>query len=288
MSTSQLAKRLGITQQAVSDLERREKDGRATIGALAKAARAMGGELVYAIVPTRNLDEMLQHQARTTAQSRLNRVAHSMGLEGQSTSAEEQERQVAELAAELLAHPRRLWEDEGLIPPHITTRGELNAWEQANILRAQEWLVTRRSKSPVIDIAFLLELHRRMFSETWEWAGEFRKTMKNLGVAPELVPERTQNLLDDVQYWLDHEAYPIDEIAARFHHLLVAIHPFPNGNGRHARLMVDALLRQVGASPFSWGAASLDVEGAIRKRYIGALQAADAGDYAPLLSLIRT
>jgi Fic-DOC domain mobile mystery protein B len=179
-------------------------------------------------------------------------------------------------------------EDEGLIPPHITTRGELNAWEQANILRAQEWLVTRRSKSPVIDIAFLLELHRRMFSETWEWAGEFRKTMKNLGVAPELVPERTQNLLDDVQYWLDHEAYPIDEIAARFHHLLVAIHPFPNGNGRHARLMVDALLRQVGASPFSWGAASLDVEGAIRKRYIGALQAADAGDYAPLLSLIRT
>jgi predicted DNA-binding mobile mystery protein A len=113
MSTSQLAKRLGITQQAVSDLERREKDGRATIGALAKAARAMGGELVYAIVPTRNLDEMLQHQARTTAQSRLNRVAHSMGLEGQSTSAEEQERQVAELAAELLAHPRRLWDEGG-------------------------------------------------------------------------------------------------------------------------------------------------------------------------------
>lgn len=112
MSTAQLAKRLGITQQAVSDLERREKDGRATIGALAKAARAMGGELVYAIVPTRNLKEMLQSQARAVAQSRLSRVAHSMGLEAQSTSAEEQEGQVAELAADLLAHPRTLW-DEG-------------------------------------------------------------------------------------------------------------------------------------------------------------------------------
>ncbi len=140
-------------------------------------------------------------------------------------------------------------EDEGLIPPHITTRAELNAWEQANILRAQEWLSKRRSTRPVIDMGFLRELHRRMFSDTWESAGKFQKTMKNIGVAPELVPERTQNLFDDVQYWLDHETYSVDEIAARFHHLLVAIHPFPNGNGRHARLM------------------------------------ADAGDYAPLLSL---
>lgn len=113
MSTSQLAKRLRITQQAVSDLERREKNGRVTIGALAKAARAMGGELVYAIVPTRSLDEMLQGQARAVAQSRLSRVAHSMGLEAQSTSAEEQERQVAALAADLLAHPRRLWDEGG-------------------------------------------------------------------------------------------------------------------------------------------------------------------------------
>lgn len=131
-------------------------------------------------------------------------------------------------------------EDEGLIPPHITTGAELNAWEQANILRAQEWLGKRRSTSPVIDMGFLRELHRRMFSDTWEWAGKFRKTMKNIGVAQELVPERTQNLLDEVQHWLDHETYPVDEIAARFHHLLVAIHPFPNGNGRHARLMADA------------------------------------------------
>ncbi len=179
-------------------------------------------------------------------------------------------------------------EDEGLIPPHITTRAELNAWEQANILRAQEWWGKRRSTSPVTDMGFLRELHRRMFSDTWDWAGKFRMTMKNIGVAPELVPERTQNLFRDVQYWLDRHTYSVDEIAARFHHMLVAIHPFPNGNGRHARLMADALLRQVGASPFTWGSASLDVESAIRKRYLRALQAADTGDYAPLLSFVRT
>lgn len=175
-----------------------------------------------------------------------------------------------------------------LIPTHITTRGELNAWEQANILDAEQWLATRRPTTSVIDMGFLRELHRRMFSGTWEWAGKFRKSMQNIGVAWEAVPERTQNLLADVQYWLDHETYPIDEIAARFHHMLVAIHPFPNGNGRHARFMADAFLRQVGVSPFTWGSASLDVKGAIRRQYIQALQAADAGDYGPLLCFIRT
>lgn len=140
-------------------------------------------------------------------------------------------------------------EDQGLIPPHITTRAELNAWEQAKILRPQEWLDKRRSTSPVMDVGFLRELHRWMFSDTWDWAGKFRMTMKDIGVAPELVPERTQNLFRDVQYWLDHHTYAVDEIAARFHHMLVAIHPFPNGNGRHARLMADALLRQVASSP---------------------------------------
>ncbi len=179
-------------------------------------------------------------------------------------------------------------EAEGLMPTHITTRGELNAWEQANILDAVQWLATRRRTSSVMDMDFLRELHGRMFSETWEWAGKFRKSMKNIGVAWEAVPERTQNLLGDVQHWLDHETYPIDEIAARFHHMLVAIHPFPNGNGRHARLMADALLRQVGVSPFTWGSASLDLNSAVRRRYIRALQAADAGDYAPLLCFIRT
>ncbi len=186
------------------------------------------------------------------------------------------------------ATPLDAGEAEGLIPTHITTRGELNAWEQANILEADQWLVKRRPISAVIDMGFLRELHRRMFSDTWEWAGKFRESTKTIGVAWEAVPERTQNLLADMQHWLDHETYPIDEIAARFHHMLVAIHPFPNGNGRHARLMADALLRQLGVSPFTWGSASLDVSGGVREQYIQTLQAADAGDYAPLLCFIRT
>lgn len=113
MSTGQLATRLGITQQAVSDLEQREKDGRVTIGTLAKAAHAMGGALVYALVPTSSLDELLECQARAVAQKRVSRIAHSMGLEAQSTSPEEQERQVAEMAADLLARPRGLWDEDG-------------------------------------------------------------------------------------------------------------------------------------------------------------------------------
>ena len=179
-------------------------------------------------------------------------------------------------------------EAEGLIPAHITTRGELNAWEQANILKAAGWLRKRRLASPVLDLGFVRELHRRMFSDTWEWAGKFRKTLKNIGVPPELVLERTKTMLDDVQYWIDNDTYSIDEIAARFHHSLVAIHLFPDGNGRHGRLMTDALLHQAGSLPFTWGSASLDVEGGARKRYIRALQAADAGDYALLFSFVRT
>ncbi len=179
-------------------------------------------------------------------------------------------------------------EAEGLRPPHIATREELNAWEQANILKAGEWLRGRRKASSVLDMNFLRELHKQMFSDTWTWAGTFRKTLKNIGVPPEVVQEHTRHLLDHVQYWLDHDTYPIDEIAARFHHSLTAIHPFPDGNGRHARLMTDLLLRQVGVVPFSWGSVSLDIEGDVRKRYIRALQAADAGDYAPLFAFVRT
>lgn len=110
MSARQLAQRLGITRQAVIDLERREKDGRVTVAALTKAARAMGCELVYAIVPKTNLEEMLRNQARTVAAGRLRRVSHSMALEAQSTSAEEEDRLLDELAADLLKHPRSLWD----------------------------------------------------------------------------------------------------------------------------------------------------------------------------------
>lgn len=140
-----------------------------------------------------------------------------------------------------------------LIPRHIATRGELNAWEQANILQA----LTSRARLPrdILTADYVKALHRRMFNLTWRWAGSFRKTDKNIGVDWPRIAESLHDLLADVVYWIANDSYSHDEIAVRFHHRLVSIHPFSNGNGRHGRLMTDQLLKQLGELPFTWGAA---------------------------------
>lgn len=173
-------------------------------------------------------------------------------------------------------------EVEQLIPSHIESRAELNAWEQRNIAAAVEWLHARRPRGPILTLEFLKELHRRMFDETWLWAGKFRTTEKNIGVPVHSIQESLHNLLDDVTYWLEHGTYSEDEICIRLHHRLVHIHPFPNGNGRHGRLMVDALREERGLVAFTWGSGDLVKQGSVREAYMGALRAADAGDYDPL------
>jgi len=180
-------------------------------------------------------------------------------------------------------------EDEAadLLPAHLTSRGQLNAWEQANITLAMDWLRTRRSVT-VLDEGFLCELHRRMFNNTWRWAGSFRRTEKNIGVTPHQIPEALRNLVADTTYWIDHGTYPADETASRFHHRLVSIHPFPNGNGRHARLMADLLLASLGADPFTWGSSNLNEEGTARSRYLQALREADKGSIADLVAFVRS
>jgi Fic-DOC domain mobile mystery protein B len=127
-----------------------------------------------------------------------------------------------------------------------------------------------------------------MFNETWTWAGTFRRTGKNLGVPPHAIAASLHDLLNNVTYWLEHATYPLDEIAARFHHRLVAIHPFPNGNGRHGRLMADLLLRNYGAETFTWGREDLKAPSKVRERYLQALKAADAGDIKPLIQFARS
>lgn len=179
-------------------------------------------------------------------------------------------------------------ETEGLIPDHIATRGELNAWELLNIAKGAAWARGRRGVEVLLTQAAVCELHRRMFSDTWNWAGRFRRSLKNIGDPPELIQERLGNLLDDVAYRIRHHTYTADEIGCRFHHRLVAVHPFPNGNGRHARIMTDALLMNLGVEPFSWGSGFIDNEGVVRERYIAALREADGGDYAPLLLFVRS
>lgn len=184
--------------------------------------------------------------------------------------------------------PLDLDEVRELIPSHIQTRAELNAWEQTNILKAVKWLETRRTRDTVLTLEFLRELHGRMFDDTWQWAGKFRTTAKNIGVPVPMIQENLLNLLDDVAYGIRNSTYPIDEICTRFHHRLVQIHPFPNGNGRHGRLMANALLTELGASEFTWGSGDLIAQGSARTSYIAALKRADAGDYGSLLQFVRS
>lgn len=184
------------------------------------------------------------------------------------------------------ATPLTLDEMEGLIPSYITLRRELNEAEQANILEAEAWAFSR--KLDVLEEKPLKGLHKRMFGRVWRWAGEFRITERNLGVNPHLISVHLRNLLDDCCYWIDHGTYQPDEIAARFHHRLVLIHPFPNGNGRHARLATDVLLTGLGQPRFSWGRTNLINAGETRQAYVAALRAADGHNIGPLLGFVRS
>ena len=175
---------------------------------------------------------------------------------------------------------------EGLIPSYITLRGELNEAEQINIVEAQSWGY-KRNRS-VLGIGFLNDVHKRMFGRVWKWAGQYRKTGKNIGVDAYKIQIALKELADDATYWIEHSTYEADEIAARFHHRLVFIHPYPNGNGRHARMAADLLLRSMGQSAFTWGSANLTDPGRIRSEYTAALRAADGHDYGALFSFVRS
>jgi Fic-DOC domain mobile mystery protein B len=177
----------------------------------------------------------------------------------------------------------------GLIPKHLETQAELNAFEHLNISLAMPWAFSQKKD---IDIGFLKRLHKKMFDRTWKWAGQFRKTQKNIGVEAYRIETELYQLCDDVNFQVEHQSFEIDEIAARFHHRLVFIHPFINGNGRHARLSADILLHLQGRDVFSWGANTfkgndLGAVNDMRKRYIDALKEADKGNLKPLLDFVR-
>lgn len=176
---------------------------------------------------------------------------------------------------------------DGLKFRHVTTRGELNELEQANIESGLLWL-NRRRKGDVLSEEFIRELHRRLFGKVWQWAGTFRQTEKNIGVDPLQIGVRLRMLLDDARYWAEHETYPPLEAAVRFHHRLVQIHCFPNGNGRHARIAADAHLREYfDHPPIDWAAGQdLMASNDRRDEYIASLRAADGGDYDPLLAFV--
>ncbi len=181
-------------------------------------------------------------------------------------------------------------ERQGLKQHWITTRNDLNRAEQDNILAGMNWAQRQRSKSPVsiLDTTFALRLHKNLFGIVWDWAGAYRTTERNIGIEPDQIAQAVHHMFGDCIYWVEHHVFPNDEIAVRLHHRLVAIHPFPNGNGRHSRLMADLLILRLGGKSFSWGGGTLHEATALRTSYISALRAADAEDIVPLLKFARS
>jgi Fic-DOC domain mobile mystery protein B len=145
-------------------------------------------------------------------------------------------------------------EKEGLKVKSISTMGELDQFEQQNIEEAMSWFYGRPFRTEqVLDVAFIQSVHKRMFKNVWMWAGSFRLSEKNLGVPYYLIRQDVQALLDDCRFWISQETFPPEEIAIRFKHRLVSIHLFPNGNGRHSRLMGDILLKALDENQtFTW------------------------------------
>lgn len=180
-------------------------------------------------------------------------------------------------------------EMDGLKPDHITTQGELNEWEQNNIINAEVWAFSKNhTYQTILTIDFIKKTHEKMFDASWKWAGKFRQSVKSIGIDPLKITTELKNLLDDISYHINHQTYPLDEIAYRFHHRLVKIHPFPNGNGRHARLLTDILLICLKQPRFSWGKENITDAGLTRKQYINALKNADRGDYGALSQFVHS
>jgi Fic-DOC domain mobile mystery protein B len=184
------------------------------------------------------------------------------------------------------ATPLTAEEREDLVPSHVTLRSELNELEQQNILEAIAWASLRRW-DPVSE-PFARNLHRRMFRDVWRWAGTYRTSNKNLGAEWQLIQPRLYEAMEQTSYWIEHKTYPSDEIAVRFHHALVLIHPFPDGNGRWSRLMADILVVKLGQKRFTWGGSALRAADETRRVYIAALKAADNHDFTSLLAFPRT
>lgn len=178
-------------------------------------------------------------------------------------------------------------ERAGLKQAWIATRADLNIAEQDNIDAGAAWAFRNRRRD-MLTVDFALRLHREMFGSVWEWAGTYRRTEKNIGIAPNRIGIETAQLIDDVRYWSDHATFEPDETAVRLHHRLVWVHPFPNGNGRHARMMADLLVQRLGNQPFSWGGQNLQDIGALRQAYVEALRRADQHDIGPLLEFARS
>jgi Fic-DOC domain mobile mystery protein B len=179
---------------------------------------------------------------------------------------------------------------EGLLISSITTKKELDEFEQQNIEEAIQWLMSRSFKAErIFTEEFVLDLHKRMFSQVWKWAGKFRTTQKNLGSDYWQVPVDLRMLFDDSMLWHSNQTFEPDELAIRFKHRIVSIHCFSNGNGRHSRLMADVIIEKIyGREVFSWGAGNLSDNNQGREQYLRSVKLADKEELKPLIDFARS
>jgi Fic-DOC domain mobile mystery protein B len=181
-------------------------------------------------------------------------------------------------------------EKEGLRIPSITTREELDEFEQLNIEKAIQWTFGKNLKAEQLySEKFIKELHMRMYGDVWKWAGKYRTSEKNIGIKSYLVAVELKQLVDDALFWHENNTYNPDEMAIQFKHRLVSIHCFANGNGRHSRLMADLIIEKLYDSKFfSWGSANLVKATEARNNYIQAVRMADNNDIQPLIAFAKS
>lgn len=180
-------------------------------------------------------------------------------------------------------------EKEGLKIKTITTQGELDEFEQMNIEKAVEWTINLNLKpEKILTEKFVKDLHKKMYDDVWKWAGEFRRSEKNIGIAWTQIGIELKNLLDDTKYWIEKNTFSQEEIAIRFKHRIVSIHCFPNGNGRHSRMMADIIMESIfGKEIFSWHQSKMVRADETRKEYINALREADNRNVEPLIEFAQ-
>jgi len=180
-------------------------------------------------------------------------------------------------------------EKEGLLIKTVTTKGELDQFEQLNIEKAIEWTIHKKFKrDQILSEIFIKKLHKKMYDDVWRWAGEFRKSEKNLGIKWTQISVELKTLIDDTKYWIESKTYPPDEISIRFKHRIVSIHCFPNGNGRHSRIMADIFMESIFENKiFTWHQSNMVKADKIRKKYITTLKEADKGNIKPLIDFAK-
>jgi len=181
----------------------------------------------------------------------------------------------------------------GLILAHLSTLAARNAVETEAISRAYDKHVfrARRKKRGTewLTDAFIRQVHADMFGTIWEWGGQYRQTTMNIGVEPHLIRQQIKLLTGDFFSWNEIESnMPVVEIAARLQHRLTQIHPFINGNGRHARLITDIFFYSRQYHIPQWPQIQLLSQGnEIRTQYISAMKNADEGDITELIQFIE-